>query len=361
MHLHQTVAEVAALLRGRVSGPEDVVLGALRALDSAGPQDLAAVFRAQYLQASRDSRACCLILPESDTGAGQEPSEGFRTFLAEALAAGKSLIQVANPELAVDTIVATWGPREVGPAPGVHPAAVVEEGAVVDPSAAVGPFAYVGSGARVGPGTRLWARTYVGADAVVGAGCKLYPGSYLGERCTLGDRVILHAGAVLGADGFGFRPGPDGEHIKNPQVGIVTVGDDVEIGANTTVDRARLEATTIGNGVKIDDQVHVAHNCSIGDHTAIAGHTSMAGGARVGSRVIVAGRVAINSLISIPDRTILGGCAVVIKEPPAGEYVLGNPAVPHRQWKRQALSIERLPALIAELKASRPGGSRGAP
>jgi UDP-3-O-[3-hydroxymyristoyl] glucosamine N-acyltransferase len=356
MHLQQTVADVAALLRGRVTGRGDLVLGDLRALDSAGPEDLAAVFRPQYIQAAGSSRAGCLIVPEQE-----EPTPALVALQERVEADGRTLIHVADPELAVDTLVATWGPREVGPDVGIHPTAIVEDGAQVDPSVAVGPWAFVGRGARVGPGTRLWARAFVGAFAVVGAGCKLYPGTYLGERCTVGDRVVLHAGAVLGADGFGFRPGPDGEYVKSPQVGIVAVGDDVEIGANTTIDRARLEATTVGKGVKIDDQVMVAHNCSIGEHTVIAGHSSLAGGAQVGKHVVVAGRVAINGSISILDGTVLGGGAVVMKAPAAGDYVLGHPAVPHRQFKRQALSLERLPALIADMKAGRLGGTRGAP
>jgi len=350
MHLHQTIADIAALLRGQVIGPEGAVLESLRSLGSAGPQDLAAVFRPQYFKAGAASRARCLIVSDADSSAE------FSALQERVHSEGRSLIRVQDPELAVDTIVASFGPREVGPAEGVHPSAVVEDGAELDPSVAVGPWSFVGRGARIGPGTKLWVRSYVGADASVGAGCKLYPGSYLGERCVIGDRGILHPGAVLGADGFGFRVGKDGAHIKSPQVGVVLVGDDVEIGANTTIDRARLESTVIGNGVKIDDQVHIAHNCSIGDHTAIAGHASMAGGAQVGKHVLVAGRAAISSQIHIADKTIVGGCAIVMQDPLAGEYVLGYPAVSHHQWKRQVSSLKRLPALLADLRAARSGG-----
>lgn len=352
MRLQQTVADVAALVRGRATGPEEALLADLRSLEAAGPEDLAAVFRAGYLDAARTSRARCLLVGEDlgeDAGLETGP-DGPR-----------AVVRVPDPELAVDTLVATWGPREEGPAPGVHPAAVVEEGAEVDPSVAIGPWAYVGRGARVGPGTRLWARAFVGAHAVVGAGCTLYPGSYLGERCTLGDRVVLHAGAALGADGFGFRRGPQGQHVKSPQVGIVAVGDDVEIGANTTIDRARLEATTIGDGVKLDDQVHVGHNCVIGDHTAIAGHVSLAGGARVGRNVLMAGHCGVHGSATVADGTVLGACTIVLKDTTPGSYLLGFPAMPHRQWKRQILSLERLPDLISDMKAAREGGPARAP
>ena len=354
MHLHQTIAEIAALLRGQVIGPEGAELESLRSLGSAGPQDLAAVFRPQYFKEAGASRARCLIVP------GTESSAESAALQEQVRGEGRSLICVEDPELAVDTIVATFGPREVGPAEGIHPSAVVEDGAELDPSVAVGPWSFVGRGARIGPGTKLWARSYVGAEASVGAGCKLYPGSYLGERCVMGDRGILHPGAVLGADGFGFRVGKDGAHIKSPQVGVVLVGNDVEIGANTTIDRARLESTVIGDGVKIDDQVHIAHNCSVGDHTAIAGHASLAGGAHVGKHVLMAGRAAISSQIHVSDKTTVGGCAIVMQDPLAGEYVLGYPAVPHHQWKRQISSLKRLPALLADLRAARSEGSDSA-
>ncbi len=350
MQLEQTVAEVAALVRGELlSGSGELRLSGLRSLELAGPHELAAVFRAGYVAAAHASKAGCLLvgkdfkLPES-AGAGPEPA----------------LITVENPELAVNTVVATWGPRELEPAVGVHPSAVVEPGAEVDPSAAVGPWVFVGRGARIGPGSRLWPRVYVGAGSEVGAGCRLYPGSYVGDRCTMGDRVILHAGAVLGADGFGFQPGPGGVQLKSPQVGIVALGDDVEVGANTTIDRARLEATVIGNGVKLDDQVHIGHNCEVGENTAIAAHCSLAGGAVVGKNVLMAGHCGVSGSGKVSDGAVLGACTIVVKQTPPGQYMIGFPAVSHRQWKRQALSLERLPALIADMKAARSGGSPGA-
>ena len=351
MDLHQTVDAVARLLRGEVRGggarARERTLHHLRALDAAGPHDLGAVFRPEYQGAARRSAAGCLLVPQGfDLGDDDE----------------RVLIEVADPELAVDTLAATWGPREEGPDAGVHPLALVEDGAEVDPSAGVGPWAYVGRGAVVGPGSRLWARSYVGAGARVGAGCKLYPGVFLGDRCVLGDRVIVHAGAALGADGFGFRRGDDGRHHKSPQVGIVRVGDDVEIGANTTIDRARFEATVLEHGVKIDDQVHIAHNCVVGEDTAMAGHTSLAGGARLGKRVLVAGRAAVNGGVSVGDDTVLGAAAIVLKDVGPRQFVLGYPAGPAARWKRQVASLNRLPAHMARGRAGRDGeeGTGGA-
>ena len=344
MELHQTVGDVAALLRGEVSGPSDRHLARLRSLEAAGPDDLAAVFRKESLKDAEQSEAACLVL-----GEGMQVAERD----------GRALVRVKDPELAIDTLAASFGPREQGPDAGVHPAAVIEAGAEVDPSVAVGPWAYVGAGARVGPGTRLWAHSYVGAQAVVGAGCKLYPNSFLGERCVLGDRVVLKPGAVVGSDGFGFRRGPEGQHIKSPQVGIVQVGNDVEVGANSTVDRARLEATVLADGVKLDDQVHVAHNSRLGEHTAMAGHTSVAGGATIGARVLMAGRAAVNGHTDVGDDSVLGACAIVLQDVPSGSYVLGYPAIPHKEWKRQVLSLKRLPAVIANMKSQAEGAQGG--
>jgi len=341
MELHHTVADVAALVRGTVAGSPERRLSALRSLDSAGPDDLAAVFREEYLPAARTSRAGCLLV-----GAGS----GLSSSRAQ------SLVVVADPELAVDTLAATCGPRDDGPEAGIHPLALVEPGAEVDASAGIGPWVFVGRGARIGPGSRVWARCFIGEGARVGAGCRLYPGVYLGARCSLGERVVVHAGAVLGADGFGFRRGRDGRHSKSPQVGTVEVGDDVEIGANSTIDRARFERTVIGHGVKIDDQVHIAHNCVVGDDSALAGHTSLAGGARLGRRVLMGGRAAVSSGVVVGDDAVLGASAIVLRDVGPGEYLLGLPAVPHRQWKRQVLSLQRLPDLMTRLR-----GQEGAP
>jgi UDP-3-O-[3-hydroxymyristoyl] glucosamine N-acyltransferase len=349
MEIHRTVDEVASLLRGEVEGAADRHLASLRSLEAAGPDDLAAVFRAEYDGAAQESGAGCLIVGrDSDL----TPSDR------------RSLVRVDDPELAVDTLAASWGPREHGPAQGIHPSAVVEQGAEVDPSAAVGPWVFIGHGARIGPGVRLWPGVYVGADAQIGAGSRLYPGVFLGDRCILGERVAVLPNASIGAEGFGFRQNAEGHHIKSPQIGLVRIGDDCEIGACTTIDRARLEETVLGPGTKLDDQVHVGHNVVIGEHSALAGRVGLAGRARIGNRVLMGGAAGVGSGVTVGDGTVLGACAVALKDTGEGQYLLGIPAIPHRQWKRQLLSLERLPALIARMKSGQKpsdGAQRGAP
>jgi len=346
MKLEQTVAEIAALVGGRVVGSPDRRLAALRSLELAGPDDLAAVFRAELFPVAEAGAAGCLIVSED-----------------AALEAGdvRSLVAVSDPEAAVDRITAELGPPEPDPPPGRHPTAVVEDGARVDDGACLGAHVFVGRGARVGPRSRLWPGVFVGEDAVVGSDCRLFPGVYVGARCELGDRVLLHPGVVVGADGFGYRWAAPGHHAKSPQVGRVVLEDDVEIGANATVDRARLEVTRIGRGVKLDAQVHIGHNVTVGEHCAFAAQTTLAGRAKVGRRVLMGGMVGVYGGVEVGDDAKLGTFTLVLKDVASGEYQVGIPAVSHGQWKRQILSLSRLPGMMADLRASARKGEAGGP
>jgi UDP-3-O-[3-hydroxymyristoyl] glucosamine N-acyltransferase len=341
MLLQRTVAEVAALVDGRVEGAAERVLVALRPPEEAGPDDLVALFRASALGAVASGRAGCVLLREGV----RLPAGG-----------GRILIRVADAETALDRLVLACGPRDAGPGPGIHPQAVVEDGAVVAPDACVGPFVHVGARARVGRGSVLWPGVVVGQDAVVGAGCRLMPHVVLGARCTLGDRVLLHAGVVIGADGFGFRQDAEGRHVKVPQVGVVEVGDDVELGSNTTVDRARLGATRIGAGTKLDDQVHVGHNAVIGRHCAIAAHSSLAGRVVLGDRVLMGGHSGVDGGVTVGDDARVGAVALVTKDVPPGAFVLGQPARPRTGWLREQAALRRLPGLLARLRPAPAGG-----
>ena len=345
MILKRTVGDVAGLVGGTVEGPRELRLEALRPPEEAGPADLVALFRRSGFE-RLTARPGCVLLPAGlDFPAGR----------------AASLIRVPDAEVALDRLVTACAPPAQPPPPGVHPTAVVETGAELGEAVAVGALAYVGARARIGARSRLWPGSYVGADATLGEDCSLAPRVVIGERCVLGDRVLLHAGAVIGADGFGYRQDPAGRHIKIPQLGIVELGDDVEIGANTTVDRARFGTTRIGRGTKLDDQVHVGHNCVIGEHCAIAGLTAIAGSATIGDRVLMGGASAINGGAVIGAGARITGASIVIDDVEPGQQVGGSPARPVNEWRRDVVALRRLPELLRRVRALEGRGGPAGP
>jgi UDP-3-O-[3-hydroxymyristoyl] glucosamine N-acyltransferase len=246
-----------------------------------------------------------------------------------------------NPYLLYARIAALLHP-EAHPAPGVHPSAVVGNKAHIAPSASIGPLAVVeddaqiGERVSIGPGCIVQHGARIGADSVLVARVNLYPGVTLGERC------ILHAGAVVGADGFGFAPNA-GSWVKVPQVGSVRIGDDVEIGANTTIDRGAIDDTVVESGVKLDNQIQVGHNVVIGAHTAIAACTGISGSTVIGQRCMIGGMVGFAGHLTIADDVVVTGCSLVsasIKKP--GSYSSGMPTVETRLWRRMVAHLRRL-------------------
>ena len=246
-----------------------------------------------------------------------------------------------NPYLAYARIATLMHP-EMSPVPGIHPSAVIAGGAQIASSASVGPLAVIEEGALigervlVGPGCIVQKGASVGADSALLSRVNLYPGVTLGKRC------ILHAGAVVGADGFGFAPN-DGTWVKVPQVGSVQIGDDVEIGANTTIDRGAIDDTVVENGVKLDNQIQVGHNVIIGAHTAIAACTGISGSTVIGRRCMIGGMVGFAGHLSIADDVVVTGCSLVsasIKKP--GSYSSGMPTVETRLWRRMVAHLRRL-------------------
>jgi len=264
---------------------------------------------------------------------------------------GFTLIRADNPKLAFALAIDFFHPREK-PAPGIHPSAVVDAGAFVDDSATVGPNCCVVRGAKIGAGTVLTANVYIGANAVVGRDCLLYPNVCLLERCEIGDNVVLHSGVVIGSDGFGFvRDGR--KYIKVPQVGRVVIGDGVEIGANSVVDRATLGATLIGRGTKIDNLVQIGHNVEIGEDVIICGCVGISGSARIGDRVILGGQAGVSDHVKIGDDAILGARAGVVDNVPPGAFYSGFPARPHRENMKSISAVNRLPEIIKKLETGK--------
>jgi UDP-3-O-[3-hydroxymyristoyl] glucosamine N-acyltransferase len=328
-----TAAQLAAQLGGTVTGRPDALLTGFAHAHSARSGDLTFAENERYFAAAAASPAAA-ILVDADYG----PTD-------------KTLIRVPQARLAFARVLPLFHP-EPAPAAGVHPTAVIAPDAVVDATAHVGPHCVIAARARIGPRTALLGGNHVGEDAVVGADGRLFPNVVLYPRTQLGDRVRIHAGSVIGADGYGYVP-DEGAHRKVPQVGIVVIHDDVELGANVTVDRGALGATIIGRGTKVDNLVQIAHNVVIGEHCLILSQVGIAGSTRLGDRVTVAGQVGIAGHLHIGAGATISAQSGVMHPVPAGEQWLGYPAGPDREVKRQWLAVQRLPELlrrVAELE-----------
>jgi UDP-3-O-[3-hydroxymyristoyl] glucosamine N-acyltransferase len=232
----------------------------------------------------------------------------------------------------------------------VHPQAWVSPEAKLGAEVSVGAFAVVEAGADIGDGTTLYPQTYVGHGAKLGRDCLLYPLASIRERCVLGDRVILHNGAVIGSDGFGYTVDAQGVRTKIPQTGIVVLEDDVEIGANATIDRARFGETRVGKGTKVDNLVQIAHNCVIGDHSVLCSQVGLAGTTTLGRHVICAGQAGLAGHLTIGDGAVIGAQAGVPKDLPGGQMYLGAPAVPRLEFGKSLAHVASLPKLKDKLK-----------
>ncbi len=317
---------LAASLGLKLKGDPDLSLTGAALLEDAGPDQLAFAAHPRFFAAARESAAGCVIAPpeyaqEAPPSQTVIESPQPRAHFAQALA-----LLYPAPELQS----------------GIDCASVAHD-AHVDPSAEVAPFARIEAGAIVGPNTRVGAGCFIGAGVHIGADCTLHPRATIYPRVTLGSRCVIHSGAVLGADGFGFEL-MAGSYRKVPQVGTVEIGDDVEIGANTCIDRATLGVTRIGDGTKLDNMVHIAHNCELGRHVVIAAQTGLAGGVKIGDYAVIGGQVGIGDKARIEPHAIVGSGAGILtsKIVRAGEPVWGTPARPLRQYLRQLAALARL-------------------
>jgi UDP-3-O-[3-hydroxymyristoyl] glucosamine N-acyltransferase len=325
------LSDLAGFVGGRVDGDPDRRIRGVATLETAGPDDLSFLTNPRYRQAVTTSRAGAILVGP------------------DARIDGRDLVVAPDPYLALAEILGRLHPQ-ARPAPGISPDARVAEGASVGEGVAVGPFAVVGAGVRVG------ARAVIDAGVVIGEGSEigedtrlmprvvLYPGTRIGARC------VIHAGVVLGGDGFGFATSA-GTHHKVPQLGRVVVEDDVEIGANSTVDRGTLGETRIGRGTKIDNLVMIAHGASIGPHGLLAAQSGISGSTRIGSHVTIAGQSGAAGHLTLGDHVVVAAKSAVFSDVPDGSFVAGIPAVDHRAWKRASALVKMLPELRARLRA----------
>jgi UDP-3-O-[3-hydroxymyristoyl] glucosamine N-acyltransferase len=325
-----TVAEIAARCGGRVVGDGALRISGVRALQAAGPSDLSFVADAKAERKVPDSRAGAILARD----ATRHP--------------GRTVVEAADPSLALAAVLDLFFPRRAA-RPGVHPSAIVEPGATVDPSAEIGPFAVVGEGSRIGAGAIVEAHAVLGRGCTIGPGTRLHPHVVLYDGVALGARTEIHSGAVLGADGFGYAPTASGI-VKVPQVGGVTVDDDVEIGANSCVDRATLEQTRVGAGSKIDDLVMIGHNSTVGRHVILCGQVGLAGSTVVGDGAVLAGQVGVAGHLTIGPGAKAGAQAGIAHDVPAGETVFGTPEMSHREALRAYAELRRLPETARALR-----------
>ena len=262
-----------------------------------------------------------------------------------------ALIRASNPDAAFAKAAMLFYTPVPLPEEGIHPSAVVAEDVEMGEGVRIGPLCVVESGVKIGAGTIISAQCYIGHQVQIGKNSKLYPQVSIREAAVVGNRTIIHNGTVVGSDGFGYSVDEKGIRTKVPQIGIVQIGDDVEIGANVTIDRARFGKTQIGNGVKIDNLVQIAHNVVIGDHAVIVAQVGIAGSTTVGEKVIIAGQVGIAGHLTIGAGSIIGARAVVFKDVPPSEYILGNPGMSAAKYKRSQAGVMLLPKLKKRLAA----------
>ena len=326
-----TVAEISELVGGTLVGGGDAVVERVASLDTAGPGDVTFAKR-QNLKAAAASKATAILVPERVEGASA------------------AQIVVANPYFSFGVLLCMAEKDQRAHPRGVHPTAVIGEGVRLGKDVGIGAHAVIGDHSVVADRAVIYPNTTVGAHCAVGDDTILYSNVAIREWVTIGRRTIIHTCTSIGGDGFGYLQ-VEGKHVKVPQVGAVEIGDDVEIGANCTVDRATMDKTVIESGVKIDNHSHIAHNCRIGENSLLVAYARMGGGVTIGKNCLLAVDVGIIDHVTVGDGSMIGGCSKVSKSLPPGSRVWGFPAQPIAQEKRQMVLIRKLPEMWDALRA----------
>ena len=326
-----SVAEIAELVGGRVVGDGEVPITGVSGIRQAGPGDLTFVADPRYARHIDRSLAAAVLVGKTIARSS------------------KPLIQVENPYQAFIVVVQQCHPCETHHPHGIAPSAVIGGNVRLGEGVALDAHTYVGDDSELGDGVVLYPGAYIGPGCRVGQGTVIYPNATIYERCTIGARCIIHGGVTVGGDGFGFEA-VDGVHTKIPQVGTVEIGDDVEIGANSAIDRATFGSTVIGRGTKIDNLVQIGHNTEIGEHCIVCGNVGVSGSAVIGDHVTLAAGAGVAGHIEIGDGVQVGGGSGVAQSLEPGEIVSGYPVMPHRLWLRTRSLVKKLPELFKRVK-----------
>ena len=326
-----TLGRIADTVKGELVGDPGIVITGISGIKEAQKGDITFLANSKYQRLMKITRASAIITSR------------------DLMDSDKPLIITTNPSLAFSKVIELVAPNHIGYPKGIHPRAVISKNAKVGKNVSVGPNAIIEKNTSIGDNTVIYGGCYIGSFATVGEDCLIYPNVTIRERVEIGSRVIIHSGTVIGSDGFGFAT-VRGVQKKIPQIGTVVIEDDVEIGANVTIDRARFDKTVIGKGTKIDNLVQIAHNVIIGKNCIIVAQAGISGSTTIGKGVILAGQAGLVGHITVGDGAIVAAQAGVTKSVSRGTKVSGYPAKPHRIAKRVNACVQRLPEMYHKVK-----------
>jgi UDP-3-O-[3-hydroxymyristoyl] glucosamine N-acyltransferase len=326
-----TVGELAALVDGSVVGDDSILISGISTIEDSKLGDVTFAENARFMGSAARSLASAVIAPQN------------------APIIGKPLIRVKNPKFAFAQVLRVFAP-EPKIYKGIHATAQIDSSAVLGQNVSVHASAVIGENSSIGANTVIFPFVYIGDNVKIGSDCVVYPHVVLHDDTELGNNVVIHSGSILGTDGFGYMFIED-RHYKIPQIGRVIVGDDVEIGANVTIDKARTGSTRIGRGTKIDNLVHIGHNCTIGDHSVIVAQVGVSGSVQIGKGVILAGQAGIKDHVTIGDGAIVGAKTGVIGDVLPGQFVSGHYSRPHMDDLRMRANTQALPKLLKKVQA----------
>lgn len=329
-----TASQIAAMVGGKVEGDGEATVSTFAKIEEGTPGAISFLANPKYEHYIYDTLSSVVLV--SDGFVAERPVKA-------------TLIRVADPYATVAQLLDMASAAVEPQYSGVEQPCYIAEGVEIPDDAYIGAFAYIGRGVKLGKGVKIFPQAYLGDNVVVGDGTQIKPGVKVYHNCRIGERCIIHSGCVIGADGFGFAPTENG-YKKIPQLGNVVIEDDVELGANTTVDRAMMGSTVIGRGTKLDNMVMVAHNCRIGESTVMAAQCGIAGSTKVGSRCMFGGQVGLAGHINVGDDVKIGAQSGIAASIPSGSTLMGSPAIDSKAWMRNVVYLKKLGELFTRVK-----------